>query len=149
VGPLEITGGNMPLAGEQLKPRQVALLLWDEGWVNAENLMTMVAVTYAESNHFTKAWNHNPPTKDFPNGTTDWGYLQLNDSGKTGTALEEFKKMAFDPKEATHFARKMYEDRWFQPWAAYNSKAWEHFIYLASKGVANMLNEKWHATLIP
>jgi len=139
----------MPLAGRQLKPRQVALLLWDEGWVNAENLMTMVAVLYAESNHFTEAWNPNLPTKEFPNGTVDWGYMQLNDEGRQGAEQEKFKKMAFDPVAATKVGRKMYEERSFQPWVAYNSKAWEHFIYLASKGVANMLNEKWHATLIP
>jgi hypothetical protein len=138
----------MPLAGSQLKPRMVATLLWDEGWVNAENLMIMVAVTGAESNYFTEAYNHNPPTEQFPNGTTDWGLYQLNDGGKTGQALQDFKSMAFDPLEATHYARQLYVNRSFSPWVAYKNGSWENFIPQATVAICNMLRERYDVPLL-
>lgn len=127
----------MGLAGYQMKPRKVARLMNDAGWTDVENLMKMIATAQAESDLYTEAWHEND------NGTTDWGYLQLNDGGKTGTELEEFKAMAFDPVEATAYARKMFVQRKFQPWVAYNSGAWKKFIGSASLGICNMLREKW------
>ena len=138
----------MPLEGARMKPRAAALLLWNEGWLNAENLMIMVAVAMAESQLFTKAWNFNPPTSRNPKGSYDWGWLQLNDGGLQGAEQEKFKAMACDPVKATQHARPMYEQRQFQPWAAYNSGAWEEYIPEASVGVANMLREKWGVTLL-
>ena len=140
----------MPLAGTQLKPRKVAELLWMDGlgWVNAENLMIMVAVTGAESNFFTEAYNHNPPTTQFPNGTWDWGMYQLNDQGKTGKAQEDFKALAFDPESATELARELYVHRMFSPWVAYKNGTWEKFIPQASVAVCNMLRERYDVPLL-
>lgn len=134
----------MPLEGQQLKPREVALLLWNAGWKDADNLMTMVAVAMAESALFTEAWNLNT------NGSHDWGLYQLNDGGKTGVELEKFQAMAFDPVKATAWAREMYVSRKFQPWVAYANKSWEKYIIQATTGVANMLRLKHGVkTLIP
>lgn len=123
--------------------REASKILWDAGWLNAENLMIMVAVAWAESNLFTKAWNFNPPTSSMPKGSYDWGWLQLNDGGRQGEEQTKFKAMAFDPVRATAFARPMYEARSFSPWYAYKNGAWEKFIPQASRGVANMLRAKY------
>lgn len=134
----------MPLEGRQMLPREAAALLWNAGWVNAENLMIMVCVAMAESALFTKAYNYNPPTTALPNGSYDWGYLQLNDGGVHGSDLDTFKHMAFDPVQATLHARKMYVERSFSPWVAYKNHSWEKFIPQASVGVCNMLREKYN-----
>ena len=123
----------MPLKGKQLLPRDVARLMYDAGWVQVENLLEMICTAYAESNLYTEAYHVND------DGTTDWGYLQLNDAGRTGQALEEFKAMAFNPVLATAHARKMYVDRGFQPWVAHNSGAWVKFIPQGAAGIRNML----------
>lgn len=132
----------MPLEGKQLLPREVALLLWNAGWTNADNLMIMLATSMAESALFTQAWNFNPPTERMPNGSYDWGLYQLNDGGKTGAEQASFKIMAFDPVKATAKAREMYDARKFQPWYAYTNGSWEKFIIQATTGVANMLRLK-------
>jgi hypothetical protein len=138
----------MPLNGRQMLPREAAKILWNEGWLNAENLMIMVATAMGESNLFVKAFNFNPPTSSMPKGSYDWGWLQLNDGGKQGQEQEEFKVMAFDPVKAAKFARPMYEKRQFSPWYAYKNGAWEKFIPQATMGVANMLREKYEVTLL-
>jgi hypothetical protein len=132
----------MPLGGVALKPRFVAKLMFDAGWSDAVNLMKMVAVADAESNLYTEAYHAND------NGTTDWGYLQLNDGGVEGQELEAFKVMAFDPVTATAHARLMFERRKFQPWVAYTSGAWKEHVARASVGVANFLRERYGVPLL-
>lgn len=129
----------MPLDGKQWLARDVAKLLWDNGWLNAENLMIMVAVLQAESALFEKAWNFNPPTSTFPKGSYDRGIFQLNDQGKQGAEQTAFRDMAYDPYKAVKVARPMYEKRSFSPWYAYKNGAWEKFIPQATVAVCNML----------
>lgn len=132
----------MPLSGRQMKPREVAKLMFDAGWVQAENLLKMLCTAYAESNLYTEAFHVND------NNTTDWGYLQLNDGGRTGQALEDFKAMAFDPFLATAHAREMYLTRSFQPWVAFNTGAWQTFIPQGTLGIANFLRERYDVPLL-
>lgn len=132
----------MPLNGRQMKPREVAKLLFEAGWVQAENLMKMLATAYAESNLYTEAYHHND------NGSTDWGYLQLNDGKKTGGTLDDFKEMAFDPVRATAYARGLYEARGFQPWVAYNTGAYKQYVAQSTMGIANFLREKYGVPLL-
>ena len=127
----------MPLEGTQLLPRDVAQLLFDAGWVQAENLLKMIATADAESNLYSEAYHINN------DGTTDWGYLQLNDGGKTGAELDDFKAMAFDPVRATAYARGLYVARGFQPWVAYNSGAWTAHIARAARAIENMFRVKY------
>ena len=123
----------MPLDGQQLKPRDVARLLWDNGWVNADNLMVMLAVCQAESALFTEAWNLNT------NGSYDYGIFQLNSAKLQGSQLDAFREMAFDPKQAVLRARSLYNERKFQPWYAYQNGAYKAYIPQACLGVQNML----------
>jgi hypothetical protein len=109
----------------------------DAGWSDVVNLMKMLATAYAEAELYTEAYHVND------DGTTDWGYLQLNDGGLTGQALADFKAMAFDPVRATAHARKLFSPRGFQPWVAYNTGAWKKYIPQASLGVCNFLREKY------
>jgi hypothetical protein len=126
----------MPLAGRQMSKKEVAKLMYDAGWTDAINLPKMIAVAYAESNLYTEAYHVND------DGTTDWGYLQLNDQGVTGLELAQFKEMALDPVRATAFARSLWKTRGFQPWVAYNSGSYREFIPAANVGVGNLVREK-------
>lgn len=122
-----------PLSGREWHPRDVARLLWDHGWVNANNLMVMTAVIGAESDYYEGAYHVND------DGSTDWGLFELNDQKRKGPALEDFKAKALDATKAVVIARQLYVDRGFQPWAAYSNGSYEKFIPRACIAVANML----------
>lgn len=128
----------------------------------------MAATTLAESNGYTHAYHYNDPA-DGGDGSCDWGIYQLNDQNHGGLApvlgadglphpveggsktlaeLEEFVAMACDPDDATVRARAMYESRGFQPWAAYNSGAWQRQIEAASLGVCNFWRERYGLPLL-
>jgi len=127
----------MPLEGKRWLPRDIAKLLWDAGWLNAQNLAIMVAVTLAESAGFEEAWNLNA------DGSHDWGLFQLNDQKKTGQALEDFKAKALDPAQAVLIARELYDNRQFQPWAAYKNQSYKQFLPSGCYAVMNMLREEF------
>lgn len=143
------------LAGTQWLPRDVAKLLWDHDWVNAENLMVMVATVGAESLYYAGAWHYNAPSEG-GDGSTDWGMFQLNDGNKggqppdnngmpqpggtkTSTQIIAFRDEAWDAYKAVRIARALYVDRSFSPWAAYNNGAYKTFIPKACVAVCNML----------
>lgn len=158
----------MALLGRVLPPREVAKLMKDAGWTNVENLLRMVATADAESNLYEWAFHWNDPA-DGGDGTTDWGYLQLNDQNKGGKAptvdvhgrpqpvaggkisltdLQTFVDVALDAQQATKAARMLYAARGFSPWVAYTSEAWKQKIDRASKGIANMLRQEYGVGLI-
>ncbi len=147
----------MPLQGHQWKPRDVARLLYDEGWLNAQNLCLMVATVGAESDYYEQAWNWNDPSKG-GDGSTDWGIFELNDgnvgggepdaqgsprakpgAAKTVAEVTEFRDVAWTPRAAVKTARSMYSDRGFQPWAAYNSGAYKKHLRESCIAVCNFL----------
>ncbi len=145
----------MPLQGPQWKPREVLRLLWDNHWKDANILMTMGAVVNAESNNFAHAWHWNDPA-DGLDGSTDWGMFMENDGNKGGVSpdaqgnpqpggiktVEEitaFRDKMWDPYLAAPVARKQYVDRGFKPWAAYENKAYLHYIPTECTAMANML----------
>lgn len=158
----------MPLLGRVLLPRDVAKLMKDAGWTNVENLLRMVAIADAESNLYEWAFHWNDPAEG-GDGTTDWGYLQLNDQNKGGKApiittigkpepvaggtlplsyVQMFASVALDAAKATVEARKLYDSRGFSPWVAYTSDAWKKKIDRASTGIANMLRQEYGVGLI-
>jgi hypothetical protein len=158
----------MPLLGRAIPPREAAKLMKDAGWTNVENLLRMLATADAESNLYEWAFHWNDPAEG-GDGTTDWGYLQLNDQNKGGKSpivdangkpqpvaggsltlsqVATFAAIALDAKSATTVGRKLYEARGFYPWVAYTSGAWEKKIDRASKGIANMLREEYGVGLI-
>lgn len=145
----------MPLLGQQWKNRDVLRLLWDNYWHDANTLMTMGAVLYAEANNYDQAWHWNDPNEGH-DGSTDWGMFQLNDGNKGGVSPDEngnpqpgglrtveqvlvFRDMAWDPYTAAPYARKLFVARGFQPWAAYTSKRFQEFIPQSCRAVCNML----------
>lgn len=159
----------MPLAGTSLLPRKVSRILYDLGWVNAENHALMLATLMAESNLYTHAYHYNAPA-DGQDGSTDWGPCQLNDGNKGGLPprvvdglpvpqaggahtktqeqLDAFVAMATDPARCFAHARKMYEARSFAPWYAGPSyphadgTGWKKWYTTATAGLRNMLHEK-------
>jgi hypothetical protein len=127
----------MPLGDvPPLRPRDACRILFDAGWSNAENLLKMLCTAAAESDLYPEAYHVND------DGTTDWGWLQLNDQGKTGLALDDFKAIAFDPIKAAAYARRMYDSRGFEPWVAYTSGAWKKKLVLGCVAVCNFLAVK-------
>jgi len=162
----------MPLKGTNLKPRAVARISFDAGWVQAENLLIWIATLMEESLLFTHAYHWNDPENyksgDPRAGTCDWGIPQLND-GNTGgkrpllvndlpvpqpggikgqTEMLKFVEMATDPIRSIDHARDMYELRKFQPWAAYNSEAYLKHIDVASLAICNMFREQYGVPLL-
>lgn len=147
----------MPLLGTQWRNRDVMRLLWDNHWHDANTLMTMGAVLFAESNNFDYAFHWNDPATVPPgDGSTDWGMFQLNDGNRGGVAPDKdgnpqpgglrtqadvvkFRDMAWDPYQAAPYARKMFIDRGFQPWSAYNTNRFKEFIPQSCRAVCNML----------
>lgn len=153
----------MPLAGQALLPRKVSRILYDLGWVNADNHALMLATFMAESNLYTHAYHYNSPA-DGGDGSCDWGPCQLNDGNKGGLppkivnglpvsqaptqAKRDFAVMACDPERCFAHAREMYEARSFQPWYAGPSyphadgTGWKRWYTTATAGMRNMLHER-------
>lgn len=123
----------MPIGGVKLTHEDAARMLYNAGWHDAINLTVMVATAEAESGLYTEAYHVND------NGTTDWGFLQLNDGGLTGQALADFKKMAFDPNTAAIHGRALYNSRGFQPWVAHETGAYLKYIAPSTRGVMNFV----------
>lgn len=134
----------MPLQGREWRPREIVNLLYNAGWTHVNNLCLMTATTGAESAFYQQAYHWNE------NGTTDWGLFQLNDGLKGGSepgpggvvqdpTQEAFRNMAWDPQRAVLKARRLYEERGFQPWAAYTSGRYLQYMPQACVGVANFL----------
>jgi hypothetical protein len=123
----------MPVAGTKLTHEETAKILYNAGWHDVIILTKMVATSEAESGLYTEAYHVND------NGTTDWGFLQLNDNGVTGDTLVAFKAMAFNPEAAATHGRSLYVARGFQPWVAYNTGAYLKYMAPASRGVMNFV----------
>src|SRR6185312_7194073 len=105
----------MPLEGKQLLPREVAALARDHGWRDSENWPVIVAVCFAESAGYDRAFHDNP------DGTRDVGLLQINiPQAKIGTQFEED---LYDHDNNFAAGRKLYEARGFQPWVAHANGA--------------------------
>jgi hypothetical protein len=154
----------MPLgSAPPLLPRAAAKLLYNSGWVGLDNLFKMLATAQAESNLYPKAWHWNDPASGY-DGSTDWGWLQLNDGNKGGAKpkvdingdaipdpkVEAFAKMAMTPALAAAQARKLWDTptgpgriRGIQPWAAYASGAWKKYMAPSATGIRNFLADKY------
>lgn len=146
----------MPLIGQQMLPRDVLRLLYDNHWQSANILMTMGCIVYAESNGYDHAFHWNDPAEK-GDGSTDWGLFQLNDGNKGGVSpdkdgspnsggikveaeVQAFRDMAWNPQLAAQYARNMYVARGFQPWAAYGNLHYRMFIDTMCRGMCNMLS---------
>lgn len=117
--------------GRHYLPRELALLCYNAGWIDAKNLATAVAVCIAESNGYEHAVHVND------DGSTDRGLWQINDSAHPEVSDE----VAFNAVRATNYARGLYLDRGFRAWAAYTNQAYRgpRAMGYAAPGVGNFL----------
>jgi hypothetical protein len=125
----------MPLLGTRLMPHEICQLARDAGWRD-ESLIICIAVCFAESSGYTKAYNDQNP-----DGSTDYGLMQINSvhigqviAGKTVT-----KDLLYDPAYNMAVAHELYKARsyTFRAWAAYTSDRYKLNLESAIKGVAN------------
>jgi hypothetical protein len=140
--------------------RDGAKYLYEAGWVGLDNLFKMLATAGGESDLYPKAWHHNS------NGTTDWGWLQLNDGNLGGAApqvdahgdaipvakVERFATDAMNPPKAAKMARELWNMpnlslpggiRGITPWYAYENGNWEKHQAQAATGIRNFLADKY------
>jgi hypothetical protein len=130
----------MPLAGTQMQGRDIARLLHDAGWTDAENLTVAVMVCFAESMGYSRAYNDNVDSSGKVT-SRDVGLMQINISAsQIGTAAEED---LYDVQKNADAAYALYKNRGFQPWVAYNSRVYlrDTYLKLATRGIANFLAE--------
>jgi hypothetical protein len=115
------------LGGVPILPRDGARYLHDAGWKDLK-LVVMLAVAGAESSLYSEATHVNE------DGTTDWGWLQLNSGHPSLT-----RDVAFDPAQAAVYGYGLYRSASysFRPWVAYTSGAYQRWIDTAIRGVAN------------
>jgi len=129
--------------GRLLLPREIARICYKAGWIDALRLVDAVAVVLAESNGYAKRRGpehivNGVLTYGNTDGSYDRGMWQIN------TVHKDISDAATDdPVKATAYARKLYLDRGFRPWAAYTSGRYKNertFVY-AIDGVRNFLAE--------
>lgn len=127
-----------PSWGRHLLPREVALLCYQAGWIDAQKLLEAVSVCIAESNAYEHRTNVN---KD---GSIDRGIWALNDKAFPNISDD----VAFNAAKATKMARQIYIGRnnTFSAWAAYNNGQYKdptrNAMIYAFDGISNMLRLK-------
>ena len=125
------------LIGPQIQPRDLASVAYGEGFTDALDLITCIAVCLAESQGFQHAYNDNE--RDGIVVSRDVGVMQINiPANQIGTAAED-ALYALDVNFAA--AYDLFDRRGFQPWVAYNTDVCLHDTYLerATAGVGNFL----------
>lgn len=143
------------LKGTQIQPRDLAGRGYTAGWHEALGLVTMVAVTLAESQGYDRAFNDNVvpdgETRKGLDGHTytagqvwqrDCGVMQIGIPASLIGSPEEEALYSWQHNVEQGFA--LYDARGFQPWAAYDTKVYLRDSYLgrASRGVGNFLAAK-------
>ena len=128
--------------GRHFAPREIAKLCYEEGWTDADKLLTSISVCIAESNGYEKRKHVNP------DGSIDRGIWMINDRAHPDVT----DTVAYNAKSATKVARRIYVDRGntFNAWAAFTNGSYKdsHSMGYAFDGVANFLREK-HGYPVP
>lgn len=129
------------LAGKQWQPRDLAQILFEEGWTGAQNLLVALMVLLSESQGYERAQNLN--YNDAGAVTSkDCGVMQINiDASLIGTAAEE---RLYDVRTNIQEGRKKYEVRGFQPWYGYTLNVYlrDTYIKRAVRGMGNFLADQ-------
>ena len=131
----EVKGVTWDFEGNQLSIRQTLALCYVSGF-RGKDLVTAVAVATAESQRYAKAYHRNHEHNEdgsnvVRNDTGDFVYIKGVDHGLFQLNRPErlpFDDPIFNPKTNAKAAHRLYRDRGFQPWAAYNSGAHERFL---------------------
>jgi hypothetical protein len=135
------------LLGSQVQPREIARLCYEQGWKDAQELVSAVSVCLAESQGYDRAFNDN--VREGVVVSRDVGMFQINiDFADCGTAVEE---RLYDHEENVKAAWALYSRRGFQPWVAFNTGVCLHDSYIgrAVVGVANFLGDELLKTPVP
>jgi len=124
------------LRGTQLQPRQLIDLTYTAGWAETKNLHTAVSVWFAESDGFDHAFNDN--LDDTGNVVSrDCGIAQVNiPAAEIGTDAET---RLYDPATCLAAARKLWLDRKFEPWVAFNTGVYKHPVY-STRAALGLMN---------
>ncbi len=110
----------MPLAGEQLTIKEALAICSVFGFKDKE-LVTAVAVMWAESGRYTEAWHDNLDA-DGSVSSVDRGLFQIN-------SKHQMSGDPFDPKRNVSYAFQLSEQgKDWTPWVAYNSGAHRKFL---------------------
>jgi hypothetical protein len=134
------------LFGKLWLPRDVAGLLYDNGWTDALVNVEMNGTVYAESGRYEAAVG----TVN-PNGSQDWGMFQLNNRhyATFGYKTQEaFYEDAIVAVKAAPLARQLFvADRkaggtGFGPWFGYGSANYTKGLAASCGGLANFLSIK-------
>ena len=158
----EIKGTTWDFRGNQIGPKSALALCYVSGWRGKDRLITAASVMTAESQRYVRAWhlNHEHDLEGnnvYRNDTgepiffsADHGLFQIN-----RPELEPFDDELFNPKTNAKLAFALFEQRHFQPWAAYNSGAYLKFVPEFEKkysiergnfvGTWRLLIPKWEA----
>lgn len=123
-------------------PRELALLCYNAGWIDAQKLLEAVSVIIAESNGYVERRGpvHTDGTIGNPDGSIDRGLWAINDK-----AHKDVPDAACDsPVIATMFARKLYLDSGWRSWSSFANGQYKgaHAMGYAFDGVANFLRLK-------
>lgn len=123
----------MPLAGTQLRYRDVYGLARSAGWREPSAIIA-VAVCAAESARYTEAYN-----PDNPDGSTDYGLYQINSVhfGQTLGGVLVTKEACLDPARCSKIAHAIYQSQGWRPWVAYTNGRYHDFLDDACKGQVN------------
>ena len=133
------------LKGLQWQARDLAKLLYDGGWKEPVNLVTMLAVLLSESQGYQGAVNDNLDAAGAIK-SRDCGLLQINiPASKIGT--DEEQRLFDDPEYNVARGRALYTTktatgiRGFQPWYGYTKHVYlrDTYVKRASRGVGNFL----------
>lgn len=129
------------LLGVQMQARKIAKLAYDVGIMDAQELVTAVAVCLAESQGFDRAYNDNMNDQDQVT-SRDVGLWQINiPATQIGSQAEED---LYDRENNAQAMYALYTRRGWQPWAAFNSDVYLHDTYVrrAALAVQNYLAEQ-------
>lgn len=131
------------LFGKVWLPRDVAGLLYDNGWTDAVVNVEMNATVFSESGRFEAAVG-----QVNPDGSQDWGMFQLNNRHYATFGYpdqESFYEACIIASRAAPMARQLFlADRkrggsGFGPWFGYGSVTYTKGLASSCGGLANMV----------
>jgi len=108
------------------------------GWTGPD-LVTAVAVAWGESSGWLEAVN--PLDGTYANGRRDFGVWQMNLAG-----AEHPEQFVLATNAAA--AKRLFDDRGWQPWVAYTSGRYRTYLELASAAVASLSYPPLHLGLL-
>ena len=140
------------LRGPQLQPGDIAAAAYAVGWTDAVKLQECVQICMAESRGFLRAYNDNvvpegKTIRGLDGRTYTAGQVWQRDCGPMQIAIgaafigTDKEEELYDLDMNLRRARVLFNERGWQPWAAYGSEIYlrDTYLKLAARGVGNFL----------